>query len=395
MKKNVKATILMFGALMLLGSACGSDATDAVDAVDAAVDSVVDSVVEEAPVTEAAATEEAPVTEAAAAAETTVAGAVAATGGRACVILPDADSGTRWETGDRPALNDAMTAAGFEADIQNAQSDPAKYATIGDQQLTKGCGVMILVDHQGAGVGVAEKAKAQGIPVIAYDRPIAGADYYVSFDNAYVGELQGQTIVDGLKAAGLDPATASVVFSSGDPADGNAKMFFDGAKKILEAAGVKPAFEMTGTWDGAKAGTLFEQAYTAVQGKVDAVLAPNDNNAASIIAILDKNGKKAVISGQDASVAGLQNVLLGKQTATVYKPFKVEAKSASDLAIALLKGEKPTTEKKLEDGTPFVASTPILVGADKVKDVVAAGDAKATDICTADVAAACTANGVA
>ncbi len=388
-KKNVKGTILMFGALMLLGSACGSDAKEAVDT---AVDSVVDSVVEEAPVTEAAA--EAPVTEAAAEAPVTEA-AAAATGGRACVILPDADSGTRWETGDRPALNDAMTAAGFEADIQNAQSDPAKYATIGDQQLTKGCGVMILVDHQGAGVGVAEKAKAQGIPVIAYDRPIAGADYYVSFDNAYVGELQGQTIVDGLKAAGLDPATASVVYSSGDPADGNAKMFFDGAKKALDAAGVKPAFEMTGTWDGAKAGTLFEQAYTAVQGKVDAVLAPNDNNAASIIAILDKNGKKAVISGQDASVAGLQNVLLGKQTATVYKPFKVEAKSASDLAIALLKGEKPTTDKKLDDGTPFVASTPILVGADKVKDVVAAGDAKAADICTKDVAAACTANGVA
>lgn len=313
---------------------------------------------------------------------------------RACVILPDADSGTRWEPGDRPALEKALTDAGYEADIQNAQSDTAKYATIADQQLSKGCGVMLLVDFQGAGVSVAEKAKAQGIPVIAYDRPIAGADYYVSFDNTVVGELQGQMIVDGLKAAGKDITTASIVYSSGDPADGNAKMFLDGALSVLDAAGAKAAFTMEGTWDGAKAGTLFEQAFTAVKGKVDAVLAPNDNNAASIIAILDKNGLTVPVSGQDASPAGLQNVLLGKQWATVYKPFTVEAKAASELAIALLKGEKPTASKKLEDGTPFVALDPIATTADKVKDVVAAGDAKAADICTAAVKAACEKYGV-
>jgi D-xylose transport system substrate-binding protein len=314
--------------------------------------------------------------------------------GRACIILPDADSGTRWEPGDRPALEALLTAAGFEADIQNAQADTSKYATIADQQLSQGCGVMILVDYQGAGVTVAEKAKAQGIPVIAYDRPIAGADYYVSFDNFFVGELQGQTILDGLAAAGIDPTTASVVFSSGDPADGNAKMFYDGAVSVLSAAGVTPAFEMAGTWDGAKAGTLFEQAYTALAGNVDAVLAPNDNNAASIIAILDRNGKTVPISGQDASVAGLQNVLLGKQTATVYKQFKVQAQAAAELAIQLLNGETPAVEATLEDGTPFIKSTPILVGPDLVKDVVANGDAKLEDVCTAELAEACEKYGV-
>jgi len=320
---------------------------------------------------------------------TTAAGA-----SRACIILPDADSGTRWEPGDRPALEAALTDAGFEADIQNAQSDTSKYATIGDQMLTKGCGVMILVDYQGAGAAVAAKAKEQGIPVIAYDRPIDGADYYVSFDNTRVGEMQGQTILDGLAAAGIDPTKASVVFSSGDPADGNAKMFYDGAVSVLTAAGVVPAFEMAGTWDGPTAGTAFEQAYTKLNGKVDAVLAPNDNNAANIIAILDKNGKTVPISGQDASVAGLQNVLLGKQTATVYKPFKIEAAAASELAIQLLKGETPTVDKTLDDGTPFVALDPVLVGADNVKDVVAAGDAKAEDICTEAFADACATHGV-
>jgi D-xylose transport system substrate-binding protein len=318
----------------------------------------------------------------------------AATSTRACVILPDADSGTRWEPGDRPALQKALTAAGYEADIQNAQSDTSKFATIADQQLSKGCGVMILVDFQGAGASVVEKAKAQGIPTIAYDRPIKGADYYVSFDNTKVGELQGQMIVDGLAAAKKDIKTASIIYSSGDPADGNAKMFFDGAVAVLNAAGAKAAFTMEGTWDGAKAGTLFEQAFTAVKGKVDAVLAPNDNNAASIIAILDKNGLTVPVSGQDASVAGLQNVLLGKQTATVYKPFTIEAKAASDLAISLLKGDKPKANKTLADGTPFIALDPISTSADKVKDVVAAGDAKAADICTADVMAACDKYGV-
>jgi len=318
----------------------------------------------------------------------------AAASKRACVILPDADSGTRWESGDRPALNGALTAAGFTTDIQNAQKDTSKFATIADAQLAKGCGVLVLVDYQGAGVAVAAKAKKQGIPVIAYDRPIAGATYYVSFNNTVVGQLEGQTVINGLKAAGKDPKTASIVYGSGDPTDGNAAMFLNGALAVLKAAGAKAAFTMKGTWDGPTAGTEFEQAFTALKGKIDAVLSPNDNNASAIIAILDKNKQKAVISGQDASTAGLQNVLLGKQSATVYKPFKVEAKVASDLAISLLKGKKPKAALKLADGTPFFASTPILITADKVKTVVAAGDAKASDLCTADVAAACTKYGV-
>ena len=313
---------------------------------------------------------------------------------RACIILPDSASSPRWENGDRPALEAAFTAAGFESDIQNAQGDTAKYATIAEQQLSKGCGVMILVDYNGAGIQVTANAQKQGIPVIAYDRPIEGADYYVSFDNEQVGALMGQSILDGLEAAGKDPATASVVYVGGDPADGNAAFFHDGADAVLAAAGITPAFETPGSWDPAVAGTDFEQAYTALQGNVDAVWVANDSNAAAVIAVLDKNGKVLPTSGQDASVAGLQNVLLGKQVATVYKPFTLEATAASDLAIALLKGEKPTADKELADGTPFIAVTPVLVGPDKVQTVVDAGDASASDICTPEVAAACEQYGV-
>jgi D-xylose transport system substrate-binding protein len=326
----------------------------------------------------------------------------AAAGQRACVILPDSASSPRWENGDRPALQKAFTDAGFDADIQNAQGDTNKYATIADQELTKGCGVMILVDYNGAAVAVTQKAQAQGIPVIAYDRPITTgskdspsmlADYYVSFDNEKVGELEGQSIVDGLKAANKDPKTAKVVYMGGDPTDGNAKLFHDGADKVMGAAGIKPAQEPTGIWDGDKSATNFEQALTALGGKVDAVWAANDTNAAGVITVLDKNKLKVPVSGQDASTAGLQNVLLGKQWATVYKPYKLEADAASKLAISLLKGEKPTVADSLY-GKPFIAQTPINVTADKVESVVTAGDASASDICTADVAAACTKYGV-
>ena len=324
----------------------------------------------------------------------TAAPAAEETAARACIILPDSASSPRWESGDRPALEAAFNDAGFESDIQNAQGDEAKYATIAEQQLAKGCGVMILVDFQGAALQVTADAQEAGIPVIAYDRPIAGADYYVSFDNEGVGALEGQSILDGLAAAGKDPATASVVYVGGDPADGNAKMFYDGAVSVMSAAGITPAFETPGTWDGAEAGTAFEQAYTALGGNIDAVWVANDTNAAAVISVLDKNGKTLPVSGQDASIAGLQNVLLGKQTATVYKPFTIVAAAAAELAIKLLNGETPSVDKQLADGTPFIAMTPLLVGPADVQSVVDAGDAAAADICTEAVAAACATYGV-
>jgi D-xylose transport system substrate-binding protein len=320
------------------------------------------------------------------------AGDAAAT--RACVILPDAASSPRWENNDRPYLQDGLEAAGFETDIQNAQGDTNKYATIADQQLSKGCGVMLLVDYNGAGAAVAAKAKGEGIPVIAYDRPIEGVDYYVSFDNKQVGALEGQSIVDGLNAAGKDPATAIVVYMGGDPADGNAKMFHDGAVEVMEAAGITPAAEPPGVWDGDKSATNFEQALTSLGGKVDAVWVANDTNAAGVITILDKNGLTVPVSGQDASIAGLQNVLLGKQTATVYKPIKLEADAAVELAVALLNGETPKADQELEDGTPYIAVIPQLVGPEQVKDVVDAGDADATELCAGEVAAACEQYGI-
>jgi D-xylose transport system substrate-binding protein len=313
----------------------------------------------------------------------------AAAGKRACIILPDAASSSRWENGDRPQLEQAFKAQGVETDIQNAQGDTSKYATIAQQQLTKGCAVMILVDYNEAGIQVAQKAKAQGVPVIAYDRPIKGADYYISFDNFHVGELEGQMIVDGLKAENKDPATAKVTYVGGDPTDGNAKQFHDGADKVMSAAGIKPAFSTPGSWVPAKVQTYFEQAYTAQKGDIDAVWVANDFNAASVISVLDKNGKKVPVSGQDASPPGLQNILLGKQVATVYKPFQLEAKATTDLAMQMLNGQKPPAPTTAADGTPFIPQTPVVVDSKNMKIVFDDGNAKISDVCTKAVADAC------
>jgi D-xylose transport system substrate-binding protein len=317
------------------------------------------------------------------------------TGKNACVMLPDADSSSRWENGDRPALTAGFQAIGMTVDIQNALNDTGKYATLAEQQLTKGCDVMLLVDLNGAGAQVVTKAKAQGIPVIAYDRPIPGADFYISFDNFHVGELQGQMIVDALKAKGTDISKASIVYVGGDPTDGNAKQFHDGADSVLKAAGMtKPAFETPGAWSAEKSGTAFEQAMTALQGKVDAVWAANDINAGAVIQVLDKNGLTVPVSGQDASPIGLQNILLGKQTATVYKPFKLEADAAVQLSQQLMAGTPPTVDKKDTTGVPFIAETPVVVDVKNMQQVFDDGNAKVAEVCTGDVAAKCTAAGI-
>jgi D-xylose transport system substrate-binding protein len=180
----------------------------------------------------------------------------------------------------------------------------------------------------------------------------------------------------------------------GDPTDGNAAMFKQGAVEVMEAAGIKAAAEPPGVWDQAKSQTNFEQALTSLGGHVDAVWVANDTNAAGVITILDKNGLTVPVSGQDASVAGLQNVLLGKQTATVYKPVKLEADAAIETAVALLSGETPTADQELEDGTPYIAVTPLLVGPDDVQSVVEAGDADPAELCQGEVAAACEEHGV-
>jgi len=312
---------------------------------------------------------------------------------RACVILPDSVSSPRWDQGDRPALDEAISDLGFEVEIGNALGQARNYADIAKRQLAKGCGAMVLVDFEGAAAEVVTAAKAQGAAVIAYERPLAGADYYVSFDNVEVGRLQGRSIVDGLAASGVDPSSARVVFLPGPESDGSSAMITEGAVEVMSAAGITPVVEAPGDWDRLAASAAVEAAIAA-NGGVDAVWAANDTNAIGAVIALGKAGLVVPVSGQDATLEGLRNVLLGTQTSTVYKPYRIEAKTTAQLIISILNGTPLESETTLDDGTPYFALAPVLVTADGIGSVVRAGDVSAAKLCAGDTAAACASLGI-
>ncbi len=147
--------------------------------------------------------------------------------GKVGVILPDTKSSVRWESADRPALQAAFDEAGVEADIQNAEGDADRMAQIADGMIADGVTVLAIVNlDSDSGAAIQEKAATQGVKTIDYDRLTLGgsADYYVSFDNTKVGELQGQGLADC-----LGDTEANIVYLNGSPTDNNATLFSEGA----------------------------------------------------------------------------------------------------------------------------------------------------------------------
>jgi len=328
----------------------------------------------------------------------------AAKAGKVGVILPDSASSARWETADRKYLTEAFTAAGVESDIQNAGGDKAKFATLCDQMINEGVKALMIVNLDSpTGAACETKAAAQGIKTIDYDRLTlgGGATYYVSFDNVAVGTAQGEGLVKCLQDAGTK--TGGIVLLNGSPTDNNATLFKQGYEAAIKAAGYSiVADQSVPDWDNTKAGTIFEQIYTAQAGKFVGVDAANDGLGGAVIAVLAKNNLagKIPVTGQDATDEGLQRVLLGTQCMTVYKAIKKEADAGAALAIALAKGETPTVAGTVKDSQTGkeVASqllVPQPIFADSVKDVVADGFTTADKLCTtADLKAACTKYGV-
>src|SRR5262245_46576737 len=149
------------------------------------------------------------------------------------VILPETATSARWEGFDKPMIEDAMKAQGLDADVQNAQGDVQKFSQIADNMISGGVKVLVIASiNSEVGGTVAQQANAQGIPTIDYDRLNLGgsSDYYVSFDNVKVGELQGQGMADALK----DKKGAQVIEIEGAPTDNNATLFHNGQEKVLK-----------------------------------------------------------------------------------------------------------------------------------------------------------------
>jgi D-xylose transport system substrate-binding protein len=318
--------------------------------------------------------------------------------GKVAVLLPDSKSSVRWETVDRPFLAEAFKAAGVEATIQNAEGDKSTQQQQAEQAITNGAKVLLLVNlDSGSGAAIAANAKSQGVKVIDYDRlTLKGdSDYYVSFDNEAVGKLQGEGLV---KCMG-DKKPANVAVLNGSPTDNNATLFKNGYDSVIN-----PKFDSgdwkkvddqsVPDWDNQKALTIFEQMLQKAGNKIDGVLAANDGlGNAAISAIKQRKLPQIPVTGQDATLQGIQNIVNGDQCMTVYKAIKKEADAAAELAIGLAKGETPEAPDTINNETkdiPAVFLDPVPVTKDNIKDYLGEPDfPKKEEICAGKLAAKC------
>jgi D-xylose transport system substrate-binding protein len=330
------------------------------------------------------------------------------TSGKVGVILPDTTSSTRYTLYDKPLLTKALTAAGLQANVQNAQGDINKFKSIAQQMIGSGVKVLIIDSIDAAsGAGVEKEAAQAGVKVIDYDRVNLGgtAPYYVSFDNEDVGKLQAQTLLDCLKAQGVT-SPKIIEMDGGTDVDNNAVLFKAGAQSVFQANNVTPiSDQVVKGWLVSNAPGPFSQALTAANGQVDGVLAANDDIANAVLGVLKNNGLegKVAITGQDAGVEGMQNIVKGYQSMTVFKNVKYEANAAAQLAIALIENKNPAsagmTLQNFND--PQSASHHIkalllpaqVITQANVNDVIKAGALTAQEICKG-IQQQCTALGI-
>jgi D-xylose transport system substrate-binding protein len=328
--------------------------------------------------------------------------------GSIALLLPESKT-ARYESQDRPNFEKKAKALCPDCSIiySNADQDPAKQQQQAEAALTKGAKVLVLdpVDAASA-ASIVTRAKQQKVPVISYDRLITKApiDYYISFDNVKVGQLQAQTLSSKLKEDGN--ATGPITMINGAPTDNNATLFKQGATQGFKASGVKVAKSFdTPDWSPDKAQQEMEQSITAL-GKTgfNGVYAANDGTAGGAIAAMKGNGIQPATkptTGQDAELAAVQRILAGEQYMTVYKAVKPEAEGAAQLAVALVQGKQPpaglvTGNTDNEQGQiKSVILTPVAVTKDNINDtIVKDGFWTAAQICTPQYAADCKAAGI-
>jgi D-xylose transport system substrate-binding protein len=333
--------------------------------------------------------------------------------GNVAVILPDTVTSARYVQFDAPYLTQALTAAGLTSSqftVQNAQGSDATELSDAQTAITKGASVLIM-DPLDSGVGaqIETYAKSHGVAVIDYDRLTLGGSraFYVSFNNVVVGQKIGQGFVTC--ATSWHVAKPNVLVMRGDPTDNNATLFAQGYDGVLaphfsDGSYVKVA-QPAGTWTPSVALSEFQQNFTAHKN-INAVLTPNDANAAPIIHYLQTQGVKSKtfpVTGQDATTIGLQNILAGYQCGTVYKPIYLEAEAATALAMFLRASQTPpsslvngtTQDTKANVSVPSVLLTPQWVTTTNMASTVIADQfVKVAQLCVGQYVALCKTAGI-
>jgi D-xylose transport system substrate-binding protein len=333
--------------------------------------------------------------------------------GRIAALLPDTVSSVRYVEFDAPYLKEAFTKAGLRDSqfvIQNALGSDATQFSDAQADITKGARVLIL-DPLDSGVGakIESYARHHGVAVIDYDRLTVGGSrrYFVSFDDVAVGQAMGRGLASCAKAWGVKKP--KVIVMKGAPTDYNAALFAQGYDEVMapyfKSGKWVRVSQPPGTWDPPTALSEFKQQY-AKHPDINAALSPNDENSAPIIAYLKTRGIKAKtfpITGQDATLTGLRNVLIGYQCGTAYKPIYLEAQGAVALALFLRAGLKPPASLvngRIKDPTtkvrvPSVLFNPEWVTTKNMKSTVIADNyVPVAQLCAGAYAKACKAAGI-
>ncbi|MDT0344167.1 sugar ABC transporter substrate-binding protein [Streptomyces litchfieldiae] len=319
-------------------------------------------------------------------------------GGTIGLLLPD-DVTTRYDTFDRPYIEDkiAELCPDCEVEHSNASNDTNAQKRQFDALLTQGVDVIILdpVDASATASWV-EDAAAEGVPVVAYDRLAEGPiEAYVSYDNERVGQLQGETMLESL---GEDAEGSRVVMINGSPTDPNAELFKNGAHSVLDGTTEVVYEQDIEGWDGALANEEMTAAIDSLgPDGFDGVYVANDGMAAGVVTALNAAGITGVpVGGQDAELAGLQRIVTGEQTFTIYKALRPEAEITAEIAVRLMRGEDfsdltpDSVDSPTDEGIPSTLLDPVAVTADNIADTVVADDFYSVeDICTAEYAQAC------
>jgi len=316
-------------------------------------------------------------------------------------LMPCSTCADRFENQDKPLFEAAVQriAPGATVIANNAEGDSARQVTQTESAITNGADVIVVSPlDEAAGAAISDKAQQAGIPVLSYDGLITDghADFYVSFDNEVVGQLQGEFLAREL------PEGSTVAFINGDQSIAPGRQFKAGAHRaldpLIESGRLRLGYEGDAQqFDPQKGRTLMEQALTRLNDRVDGVIAANDGLAGGVVNALEPRGLtgRVLVTGQDATDAGLQRILLGQQTMSVYKAIKAEAEAAAEVAVALGKGEDvadlatSTTDNGAGE-VPSILLDPVVVTADNIVDTVFAdGFTTPERVCTGKAAERC------
>lgn len=281
----------------------------------------------------------------------------------------------RWQR-DRDIFTAEANKLGADVVAVSANGDSDKQMRDAENLISQGIDILVVIPNNGDVMGaIVDQAHQDGIKVLAYDRLLTNSDVdaYISFDNEKVGELQGKAIVEAMPKG-------RYFMMGGSPTDNNAKMFRAGQMKAVQPLVDKGDIVIVGDqwvkdWLPEEAMKIMENALTANDNKIDAVVASNDSTAGGAIQALAAQNLsgKVPISGQDADLAAVKRVVDGTQTVTVYKPIPKLAREAAALAVKMANNEKLNMNMTVNNGykeVPSLLLEPIAVTKNNVKETI-------------------------